>query len=556
MSLAEDIVRQIDIVDYISKVVLLKKNGSNRVGNCPFHKEKTPSFMVSDSKGIFKCFGCGKWGDVITFAMEYERLDFIDALKYLAEHAHIDTTAYTQMRSDPRVKQSKEDTKSLNQEATAHFQKLLHEHPVALAYLQERKIDRSFVDTFQLWYASDSYYDMINHLKKKDFTTEQITESGLCKLGPSGDVYDFFRKRIMFPIWDQVGNVIAFTGRVLDPQDTPKYLNITNIPLYDKSKALYGINFVKKYINEHQKIIVVEWNMDVIWLHRIWLPIGVATCGTSLTHDHIKIIKRHTDHVYFLFDRDDAWFNATVRALKIAYEHDVYPQVLQLTHPIKDIDDFANAWWKADDLLSTACDWLSYIITILIQKYSLLNPVDKKKITTTLFEVIKPIQDMSIVQHYLHLIGEQLGIGEQILLASYKIWYKQNRFGGSSQEQEGQSKKESLDTDQLVEAILQDDAWRQWSNDASLEQLVSFYQQLKELTKRTPSHDTLEWNNYKSMLLWWERELDGLSDDKKTHYIKTLLLKPVDALLKQTIKTHALTPEQKHSLYEQRKQLK
>jgi DNA primase len=99
---------------------------------------------------------------------------------------------------------------------------------------------------------------MINHLKKKDFTTEQITESGLCKLGPSGDAYDFFRKRIMFPIWDQVGNVIAFTGRVLDPQDTPKYLNITNTPLYDKSKALYGINFVKKYINEHQKIIVVE----------------------------------------------------------------------------------------------------------------------------------------------------------------------------------------------------------------------------------------------------------------------------------------------------------
>ena len=152
-----------------------------------------------------------------------------------------------------------------------------------------------------------------------------------------------------------MGNVIAFTGRVLDPQDSPKYLNITNTTLYDKSKALYGINFVKKHINEHHKIIVVEGNMDVIALHRIGLPIGVATCGTSLTHDHIKIIQRHTDQVYFLFDNDDAGFSATIRALKIAYEHDIYPQILQLHHPliqekmgkqnksIKDIDDFANA---------------------------------------------------------------------------------------------------------------------------------------------------------------------------------------------------------------------
>ena len=155
MDLKEDILRNIDIVDYISKFVSLKRSGANWVGNCPFHKEKTPSFMVSDSKGIYKCFGCGKGGDVITFAMEYERLDFVDTLKYLGEYAHLDTTKYAKFTPDPVLKESKEHTKNLNQVISNHFQSLLKEDKIALEYLHKRNIDNSIIEHFQLGYASE-----------------------------------------------------------------------------------------------------------------------------------------------------------------------------------------------------------------------------------------------------------------------------------------------------------------------------------------------------------------------------------------------------------------
>lgn len=518
--------------------------------------------MVSDSKGIFKCFGCGKGGDVISFAMEYERLEFVDALKYLADYAHIETDKYPKFTSDPAIKHSKEQTKSLNQIASSHFESNLQTNPSAMEYLHKRNLDDQTIKHFQLGYALDGYYDMINYLKKHGFTTEQILESALCKVGPSGDLYDFFRKRVIFPIQDALGNIVAFTGRVLDPQDSPKYLNISNTTLYDKSKVLYGMNFMKKNIGQFDKIIVVEGNMDVIALHRIGLPIGVATCGTSLTEDHVKTLKRHTDNVYLLFDNDDAGFGATVRGMKLAYAQDLYPQVLQLHNTnrkdewtIKDVDDFANAWWTAEELLNTAIDWLSYIIHHLKIQYSLNNPVNKKKVINTLFEIIRSINDLSITQHYLHEVATHTDISEEVLMSQYKMRYRQNKFKLHDQKKE-QWTKSGLNTKQLVDVLVVGHTWKEYVDEPKeLEDTISLYSQLNSLSQ---SHQTTaeEIIDQDSGLLRRDHELALMDNAKKTQFIKNIITKLIDELLKQIMKTSLLTSWEKSALLEQRNKIR
>ncbi len=563
MDLKEDILRNIDIVDYISKFVSLKRSGANWVGNCPFHKEKTPSFMVSDSKGIYKCFGCGKGGDVITFAMEYERLDFVDTLKYLGEYAHLDTTKYTKFTPDPVLKESKEHTKNLNQVISNHFQSLLKEDKIALEYLHKRNIDNSIIEHFQLGYASEWYHDDINYLKKYGFSEEQIIESGLCKVGTSGDIYDFFRKRIIFPIQDIVGNIVGFWGRVIDPQDNPKYLNLSDTPLYDKSKILYGINFAKKNVVEYEKIIIVEGYMDVIGLYRLWLPIGVATCGTALTADHIKILKRTSDHIYFLFDNDDAGFSATVRGLKIAYSQDLYPQVLQLTtistaeKPIKDVDDFANSGGTTDQLMETSIDGLLYVLNHLKNQYNITNPVDKKKVTNSLFEIIAAIADMSIMQHYLQQISLWLDISEQILLSQYKIRYKQNKVGIRQEKQEQRSSENvGMDSKGLIHALIASNTLSDYTQDESVKNALDFYQELLKLHYKENGLIQSWTTDQQSALLWRDHEVLPFDENKRAQFIKQLVGKLIDEELRDIIKTSVLSPEQKTEILEKRKKLR
>lgn len=567
-SLSEEIIQSVNIVDYITRFVKLTRKWTNRVWNCPFHNEKTPSFMVSDSKGIFKCFGCGKGWDVITFTMEYERLDFIDALKYLADQAHIDITKFEQkFQHDPKVKQHKEQSKSINQSACKHFEDNLKQSALIQQYLQTRNIDSSIVAQFQLGFAVDSYYDMINYLKKQNFQTQEVLESWICKQGPSGDIHDFFRKRLIFPIRDQLGTIIAFSWRVIDSQDSPKYLNISNTSLYDKSKALYGINFVKKHINEHNHIIVVEWYMDVIALHRLWLPIWVATCWTSLTHDHAKTIKRYTDRVSFVFDNDQAGIDATIRGLKIAYEYDLFPQVLVITQlndvltplkPLKDIDDLANAWGTSDQLMSTAMDWLSYILMQLKKRYDITNPVDKKKILSIVFEVIRSINDVSILQHYIDIIAQWLSMSSHVILEQYKIRYKQNRFGGPTKDTNKRNEpiRESIDTWALIQALAHNHQWKLYIHHPWLEELFWLYNEVQTLMNDSSQESlTDQWwekNDHDSALLWREKEFDELDDIKRNQLVKSMMIKLLTNQVKHLLKVHHISPEIKKKLTEQR----
>ncbi|MFA7284511.1 MAG: DNA primase [Candidatus Absconditabacterales bacterium] len=549
MNLADDILAHINIVDYISKYVPLRRAGSNRTGNCPFHKEKTPSFMVSETKQIFKCFGCGKGGNVITFAMEYERLDFVDTLKVLAETAHLDLNNYNKFHSDPAVKESKEHTKSINQLAAQHFSNNLQANPTALEYLHQRNLDDQIIQTFGLGYAPDGYYDLINYLKKMGCSTEQILESGLCKTGPSGDIYDFFRKRIIFPIRDVVNNIVAFAGRVTDSQDSPKYLNLSDTPLYDKSKTLYGIHLAKQHIAEHKCIIVVEGYMDVIGLYRIGLPVGLATCGTALTEEHLKQIKRYSDTVILLFDNDDAGRAATIRALKMAYAYDLYPSVLSLPDGMKDIDDFANAGKTKEDLLATKQDGMLFVLETMKKRHDLNNPVEKKKIINECFDLIRSIADLGITQHYIGAIAHHFDLSDQIVLSQYKMWYKQNRSYQSRIEPEIKSNKR--DTKQLLDAIIYNDNRKQYTQNEIIVSHIQYYKTLQQHTSSTESTGKAD----NGELLRRDHETHDLDDNKVTQLIGSMLKKETDILLRQLIKTSILSAEEKGKLLEERKKL-
>jgi len=335
---ADYIVDNVDIVDVISRRVNLKRAGSNFSGLSPFQNEKTPSFMVSPQKQIFKDFSSGVGWNVITFVMEYEKVDFMDAVKIIAEEQRLDISEHiSNSNSSKDFADEKEKIKRVHKLSQDFFVDNLKKSQKALDYLRnDRKLSDKLIKDFGIGYASDSSYDIITKLKEKWFTEQDLIQSSLAKKWPS-DYFGFFKNRITFPIYDTRSNIVWFSARVLDQNDQPKYLNSSEHAAFEKSKILYGLNFAKNHIKVHDMLVLVEWQMDVIALARLWLSIWVATCGTAVTENHFKLIKRYTDNVYILFDNDEAWKNATVRALKIAYRENVFPKMIVLPNEFKDV---------------------------------------------------------------------------------------------------------------------------------------------------------------------------------------------------------------------------
>lgn len=239
--LTDDILSSVDIVDVISRHVSLKRAGSNYSGCCPFHNEKTASFMVSPQKQIFKCFGCGKGGNVFTFIQEYEKIDFWDAVKMLAKDARIDITSYeVDTKKLDHYADEKEKIKRIHKLAQQFFVDALQKSKEAQNYLHEkRKLDDATIEHFGVGFAPDSSYDLWNFLKGKGFSDNDLIQASLIKPSKNSDFYTFFKKRITFPIFDTMNNIIGFSARVLDPNDTPKYLNSSEHPAFEKSKILY-----------------------------------------------------------------------------------------------------------------------------------------------------------------------------------------------------------------------------------------------------------------------------------------------------------------------------
>jgi len=327
----QEVLEKCQIDDVVRDFVTLQRRGSNLIGLCPFHNEKSPSFSVSPSKNIFKCFGCGKGGDSLHFVMELENLSFPDAIRYLAQKYKIELDET--VTSDVQKEEQKhlESLYLINDFAVKFYAKQLWESErgrnIGLSYFKHREFREEIINEFKLGFAPESGNELTTEAIKMGYSLEYLQKLGLT----NSQGNDFFRGRVMFPIFNMSGKVIAFAGRILI-KDTkaPKYINSPETEIYVKSKTLFGMNFARKMIQKEDECILTEGYTDVLSLHQAGISNVVASSGTSLTRDQIRLIKRLTENILILFDGDNAGVNAAIRGLGLTLEEDLNVRLVTL----------------------------------------------------------------------------------------------------------------------------------------------------------------------------------------------------------------------------------
>ena len=569
--LSEFIVENVDIVDVISRRVQLKRAGSNFSGLSPFQHEKTPSFMVSPQKQIFKDFSSGLGWNVITFVMEYEKVDYIDAVKMIADEQRLDISEFFNYSQKNReYLDDREKLKRIHKLAQEFFVDNLKKSQKALDYLHDnRKLSDNIINDFGIWYAPDSSYAIIQYLRDKWFNEQDLVQASLVKKWQS-DYFSFFRNRVTFPIFDTRDNIVWFSARVINPEGQPKYLNSSEQAIFEKSKILYGLNFAKNTINTLDMVVLVEWQMDVIGLARLWTLIWVATCGTAVTEQHFKLLKRYTENMYILFDNDDAWKNATIRALKIAYRENIFPKMIVLPDGYKDTDDMANdPNWKEifDGCIKNSKDAFLQVYEMLRQKYDVTSPIDKQKIFNEMFSLIACVDNYTIQEHYKQLLSDKVWLPYEVLNAQFQKYLKTD-WKFEVMKRENLEKKISWQPDRelICISLFWDDLFSKYITDASL------YISMMEFAKNIASHmlweklnkiffdreslDSEEKLQLDEWQLWWEKELEAVSwDEKRIALIKNLVMECLQAKLKLLLKSSAVSMDEKQKLLKDMKKI-
>lgn len=417
--LIEEVISQNDIVEVISEYVALKKRGRNFVGLCPFHREKTPSFCVSMDKQIYKCFGCSEGGNVISFIMKIENLDFTSTLEFLANRAHIDLSRYEVKSSFSANEKAKKDKKDMmfeiNTEAAKYYRnnliELLNEkNNVVKEYILKRKLDSKTITKFGIGYANGkiSLYD---HLKSLGYSDENIFDSGIILKSEKGKIYDRFFGRLIFPIFDIRDRVVAFGGRVLD-KSLPKYLNSSENDIYHKGKTLYALNFVKK--EKFENIIMVEGYMDAVSLHKSGVSNAVASLGTALTEDQARLLKKYTDNIVIGYDQDGAGQEATMRGLDILVRHDLNVKVLILDKKdVKDPDEYINKYGteRFNNCVKNAISLVEFKIKKIESNLDINNVDSKINFLTQVANILSKIENNIERDIYIDKIAKKYDIG-------------------------------------------------------------------------------------------------------------------------------------------------
>lgn len=392
----DEIKRKIDIVEVIGSYVALKKIGRHHKGLCPFHSEKTPSFMVNEEMGLYKCFGCGVGGDVINFLMEIEGIDFREALEKLAEKAGVKLVS--RRRDDGDVRDKMIEVMDL---AARYYHWLLMEGNAgakAKEYLKSRNISEQLMETFNLGFAMQSWDGLINYLvKKKGYDEELLEGVGLVsKKSQGGGFYDKFRGRVMFPLQNAGGKVVGFTGRILPSlakEDEPKYMNSPETALYHKSRMLYGFFQAKKAIREKKRAVLVEGQMDCISSYAAGITETVAVGGTALTEDQIEMIARLANKIYLSMDADEAGNVAIKRSVELAEKRGMSIKVVQLEGG-KDPDEIARksaGKWK--ELVENSVDVYEYVMENAFKKFDVKKVDGVKKITEEVIPFLAKIEN-------------------------------------------------------------------------------------------------------------------------------------------------------------------
>lgn len=446
MRIPEDVIEKIkqenDIIDIISESVKLKRTGRNYIGLCPFHNDKSPSFSVSQDKQIYKCFSCGEAGNVITFVMKNKNLNFFEALKLLADKANIPLSTGDENTSE--IEKKKNQLFELNAEAGRYLFKNLVNNKMARDYLTKRGITNQTIKRFGLGFAKDGWQNIRNYMKSKGYTEEQLLEVGLIiRSEKSKTLYDRFRNRLMFPVFDIKGRVIGFGGRVFD-DSKPKYLNSPETILFKKGVNLYGLNFAIKNKIQDRYFIMVEGYMDCISLHQYGITNVVASLGTALTVNQARLLKRYADKVIISYDADFAGQTATIRGLEILKEAGFEVRVLQIPDG-KDPDEFIRMHGKEAflKLVDSALTLIEYQIK-MAQKGVNFNDKQSlvkygEKVTNILYNVNPVEKDIYIKQ-----ISEDTGIKEQNLYDLLNMEYRRK-------DEKNMNKKQSLGAKLYVE---------------------------------------------------------------------------------------------------------
>jgi DNA primase len=430
-----------DIVELVGAYTPLKKAGRSYKGLCPFHQEKTPSFVVFPDSQNFHCFGCGKGGDIFTFQMEVEKVDFPEALRELAKRAGVD------LADAPGVAKESDERRerllnAIDLAATFFHDQLLNQ-PTGLAgreLAEKRGLDRATIERFRLGFAPDRWDALLTMLGARGFDAATLVEAGLAQERQTGGHYDRFRNRLIFPIADREGRIVGFGARALG-DDQPKYLNSPQTSLFDKSSLLYALHLAKDAIKSENRAIIVEGYMDAIAAHQFGHPNVVAAMGTALTESQVGLLKRFSKRIVLALDADAAGQMATLRSLEsmpneldhvdspvpdaagiVRFERKLDAQISILQLPVgKDPDELLRkSPQQWDSLVESAIPFLDFVIDVIARDVDLNDPRSKSAAFQRIAPLLRQVGDQVTQQHYLGRVAGKLGISEQVLWSELK----------------------------------------------------------------------------------------------------------------------------------------
>ncbi len=409
------------IVDVVGDFVTLKKRGSNYVACCPFHNEKTPSFSVSASKGIFKCFGCGKSGTAVGFVMEHENMSYIEALKYLAKKYHIEVVEKEESAEDIAQRQRNESLLLVSEYAGKFFQESLETpegQAIGYQYFKSRGLEDETIRRYGLGWAPVNRRTFSEAARAAGYKEEFLVETGLCVKYDDGRLVDRFHDRVIFPIHSVSGRVIAFGGRTLKTdKNIAKYVNSPETEIYVKSKSLYGIWFAKNEMSRQDKCILVEGYLDVLSMHQLGVTNVVASSGTSLTVDQIRLIRKFTGNVTIIYDGDSAGIKAALRGIGLVLKEGLNVKVVLLPEG-QDPDDFARRHTLEevqDYISSNERDFIEFKTDLLLDEAG-HDPLKRANLINDIADTIALIPDAVVRAVYVRTSADRFEIDEQILV--------------------------------------------------------------------------------------------------------------------------------------------
>lgn len=431
----QNVLNACDIVEVIEGYVRLARSGRNFKARCPFHNEKTPSFMVNPEKQIFHCFGCNTGGNAISFIMKMEGLTYPEAIRKLAKKYSIEIKEiFSNSKTDEKLAEERETIYKIISDAGLFFQKHLEENAVIKNWLKKRGLTDETIEKFQIGYAPKSSKTLLNAAVKKGYSKDLLYKSGVI----SGDK-DFFINRVMFPIFDITGRIVAFGGRVLDDAIQPKYLNSPETAVYSKSRVLYGLNFAGKSVRESNSAIILEGYVDVIMCHQYGITNTVATLGTAFTPQHSSLLKRYTDNVLVAYDPDTAGRSSAIRSCEVLLNDDLYVKIAQLPDG-KDSDEIliTDGAAAVKNVFSNSKSYIDFFIdekSTAAAGFDVKTIEGKRGLIKLALPVIAKIPNAVVKSEYIKTLSERLGVREEIIkeeLARLKTEIK--RYGGDSKQ--------------------------------------------------------------------------------------------------------------------------